>query len=278
MKRIFLALALGLWVLPGAEAQLRVQLASERNTFLLYEPIYYNVRLTNDGGMPIAFRDDESGLNPWLSFLIFDSSQKKVRRVQGVKMKDLLLQAGETKVLRVNLTQGYRLRSTGQYDVQASVRIPGGETQLTSALRFHIGQGQEIWSDIKVYDGVERKYSLLRFIDGPSLFMYARVEEESERLVYSTRRLGTIVGYTEPQAQFDERGHFHVLHIQDARVHRHTEMDRTGQILKQEDFQQYQDYAPQFTADGNGGFKITGAVSLTNRPERPKLSGDQQGL
>jgi hypothetical protein len=64
-------------------AQLRVQLLGERSTFLLYEPIVYNLVLANEGGTEVVLRDSADGLRPWLSFLIFNSAGEKIRRVQG---------------------------------------------------------------------------------------------------------------------------------------------------------------------------------------------------
>ncbi len=260
-------------------AQLRVQLIGERNTFLLYEPIVYNVALTNDAASPVELRDSADGFRSWLEFMVFDAEGKKVRRVPGKGMPDVTLGPGESKTFAVNLTPLYSLRSTGQYDVKASVHVPGGESRVTSSLRFHIGNGQEIWSDIRTVDGVERKYSLLRFIDDSSLYMYARVEEPEQRLVYATRRLGTIVGFTEPRIQFDERGHWHVMHISEARVHHHTEMNASGNLVSSADYRQWQDFAPEFVADGSGGLKVAKAINLNQgKRERPKLSADQSGL
>jgi hypothetical protein len=260
-------------------AQLRVQLLGERSTFLLYEPIVYNLVLANEGGTEVVLRDSADGLRPWLSFLIFNSAGEKIRRVQGKGMQEVVLQPGESKTFAVNLTPLYRLRSTGQYDVKASVTAVGGETRLTSSLRFYIGKGQEIWTDTRTFDGIERKFSLIRFIDRSILYMYARVEEPSQRLVYGTKRLGPIVGYTEPITQFDERGHLHVMHIAESRVHRHSELSPSGKLVKAEDFRQWQDFAPEFVGDGAGGLNVAKAIPVKQgKRERPKLSNDQRGL
>lgn len=260
-------------------AQLRVQLAGERSTFLLYEPIIYNVILTNDGASEMVLRDEAGGLRTWLEFMIFDAEGKKVRPVPGKGMPEVVLPPGETKTFAVNITPLYSLRNTGQYDVKVSVRAPGGENRVTSSLRFYIGKGQEIWSEIRTVDGVERKFSLLRFIDEDSLYMYARVAEPEQRLVYGTRRLGPIVGFTEPRCQFDAQGNWHILHISESRVHRHSKLNPSGQLLNSADYRQWQDFAPEFVSDGAGGLNVAKAIGLDQgKQERPKLSADQSGL
>ncbi|MEO0452541.1 MAG: hypothetical protein AAFY98_00205 [Verrucomicrobiota bacterium] len=281
MKNLFLVcLSLAVIGLAATDlhAQLSVRIQADRDSYLLYEPVVYTVQLSNDGDIPLALSDGDTGINPWLNFLIFDSSERRVRSIPGKSMPDLILEPGESKALAVNLIPLYQLRSTGQYDVKVSVKIPGGRTVLTSPLRFYIGKGQEIWSESQLIDGVSREYSLHLFIEGEQLYLYSRVEEPEQRLVYGTTRLGPLVGYTEPKAMFDKNGNFHVLHISNSTVHTHSMLTAGGKLVKSDDYQQIQGRAPQFVAQSDGSFKIGGAQSTSNQFERPKLSEAQQGL
>ncbi|MEM1158198.1 MAG: hypothetical protein AAGH72_08085 [Verrucomicrobiota bacterium] len=270
-------LAIGWATLVSGHAQLSVSLESTRDTFLLYEPMEFNVRLQNLTGSPIALQDHPVHKRSWLSFQIFGSSGEKIGPTGNGSLPPQVLKPGESKTLQVNITPLYKIRSTGQYDIRANVNIAGGQSFITGSIRINVGKGEVTWvRDINV-DGVKRTYSLIRFLDQSKSSLYLRVEEVDKNLVYSTTRLGEIVGFTTPDVKFDSDGKIHLLHVSTSALHRYSRLTRNGILEYQED-RQVAGMAPALIETDDGGVQLAGGFNTRKQVKRKKLSEDQMGL
>jgi hypothetical protein len=250
---------------------------SSRSTYLLFEPVVFSLQLTNTTASPLALSDHPVSGRPWLTFQIFRADGSKVMPVSGYSVPSQVVKPGESKIIDVNVTPLYRIRDTGPYDIRAVVTLAGRQSFQTGRLRFVIGKGEESWTDTREVDGEQRRYSLIRFLEKQDSNLYIRVEEPANNTVYSTSRLGTVVGYTQPQVQFDSKGHLHVLHINTSNLHRYSEISPDGQILRQED-RQVAGSVPRLVPGQDGSIDVAGGVDVNAQPSRRKLSEDQMGL
>jgi len=271
-------LVLVLWtLLTTAQAQLSLSLESSRSTFLLYESMEFDVRIQNLTGSPLALQDHPIRKRAWLSFQIFGSSGEKISATGNAVVPPQVLKPGESKTLRINITPMYKIRSTGQYDIRANVNIAGGKSFVTSSLRFNVGKGEVTWVQNKRVNGVNRTYSLIRFLDQFRSSVYLRVEEVDRNLVYSTIRLGEIVGFTKPEVEFDSEGKIHLLHVSTSTLHRYSRLTKDGALEYQED-RQVTDAAPALVKTEDGGVQLAGGFNIREQVKRKKLSEDQMGL
>ncbi|MEM6820851.1 MAG: hypothetical protein AAF558_02755 [Verrucomicrobiota bacterium] len=276
VKTFFLGLLLSL--AHQSYAQLQISLEAQRDTFLLYEPIVFKLTVTNTSASPIALTENPGSKRPWLAFQIFRADRTKVSAVDGYSVPSQIVDPGQSTTLEVNITPLYRIRSSGQYDIQAVVQVPGGRSFITTRLRFHIGIGEVGWSEDVLMNGVTRKYSLIRFLESKKSALYLRVEEPDENLVYTTTRLGSVVGFTQPQVQFDANGELHILHISASTLHRYTHASAEGAILYREDRQALPGAAPRLVEQNGGKVMVAGGVDMKGKQKRRKLSEDQLGL
>ena len=263
--------------LTTAQAQLSLSLESSRSTFLLYEPMEFDVRIQNMTGSPIALQDHPVTKRSWLSFQIFDSSGEKIASTGNATIPPQVLKPGEAKSLRINSTPMYRIRSTGQYDIRANVSIAGGKSFVTGSLRFNVGKGEVTWVQDRNVNGVQRTYSLIRFLDQHRSSLYLRVEEVDQNLVYSTIRLGEVVGFTKPEIMFDSDGKVHLLHVSTSTLHRYSRLTKDGALEYQED-RQVAGAVPTLVQTSDGGVQLAGGFNVRQQVKRRKLSEDQMGL
>ena len=261
----------------SAYGQIRVGLDGQRDTFLQFEPIVFRVKLQNTSTSPVTLQDHPVSGRPWLAFQIFKANGEKVRAVEGYSVPSQVLRPGESTAIEVNITQLYSVRETGPYDLSAVVSIAGGRSFVTGKIRFYVGKGEEVWlKEFPVGEG-KRTYSLIRFLENRESALYVRVEEPAKNLVYTTSRLGSVVGYTSPDVKRDPAGRLHILHVNTSQMHRYSVISPDGLLLEQED-RVDEGGAPRLIANESGTVKHAGGVDIRSKPKRRKLSEDQAGL
>jgi hypothetical protein len=271
-----LATALFLAAAASTQAQLRVTLAAERSTFLLYEPMVVTVQIANTSGERILLNSGAQD-RPWMSFLVRSVDGRKARTEQPLTLEPLSLEPGQSRLLSVDLTPVYAVRETGQYTVQASIQPPGRQAYLTDALVLSVGKGDTIWSKYYVDGGSKRVVSLIRFMHLRDVSLYLRVEEPQENLVYSTTRLGKLISFTSPQVELDGNRGIHIVHPVGARLYRYTRANAEGAILSQED-RESGATQPALAVRPGGVVQFVGGIEQKQRTERPRLSELQQGI
>jgi hypothetical protein len=202
----------------SARAQVGIALSAARERYLQYEPVEVIVTLRNYSGNTLTF--SKEGANRGHLFFQVEShanrfvkpAPKRANPVEG-----LVLNAGETKSLTVQLNQFYDLQRPGSYTVRAQV----GHARLTNDYRsddvtFEVREGTKVLSrqiglpgsdataKIKAYTA-----SLILFQDSEQGIYCLRVEDDE--LVYATIRLGRHIGSSEPELDADAASDIHVL-------------------------------------------------------------------
>lgn len=272
----FAVLALAFFT-PAVCAQIRVVLAVERSTHLLYEPMEVAVQITNTTDEPLVL-NTRPGERPWLSFIVKGADGNSVRTEQTLELEPLAIPPGEAKLLSVDLTPLYAIRTTGPYRVQASVQVPGRTAVLTDPLVLTVGAGDTLWTKSYSEAGTQRVVSLIRFMDRREVTLYLRVEEPRENLVYSTTRLGPVVAFTQPQVLFDKGKGIHILQPVSPKTYRYTRADKEGRVLEQVDREAAATQPTLAEKPGGEVALVGGMAPPTIETRRPKLSAAQQGL
>ena len=266
-------LSLLLWAgaAAGAEAQMRIGLAADRYTFLLYEPIVLHLTVQNDAGFDMVFQDQPG--HPWLTFLITRADRSAVNPDRQIPGRDLSLGDGKSVTLDVDVTPLYAMRETGPYKIQAVVDV-GGRQFLSAPISVTLVNGKRIWSETRNVEGSPRTYSLLRF--APSMkgtFLYLRVEDAAQNLVYSNSLLGEVIDVQPPQVLFDDAGQIHVLHLAGTETYRYTRASVDGAVLSQSVYAASDEgNAPSLARAGDGGILVAGGRQENKENRRERLS------
>jgi hypothetical protein len=266
---VFLACAV------SAQAQLRLGLTADRNAYLLYEPLALHLTLQNDAGFDLVFQDTPG--HPWLTFLVTRADHSVVSPDRSIPSQELKLAADGSVSLNIDLTPLYAMRETGLYKIRAVVDV-GGREYLSTPLEVTLSAGHRIWTETRTVDGSPRTYSLLRF--APTMqgtYLYLRVEDATQNLVYTTARLGEIVDLGKPQESFDANGQLHILSLTGNSIYRYTRAGKDGAILSQSLYDSLQDNPPHLDAASGGSVIVSGGRLQTDNTRRERLS-DVQGL
>jgi len=196
-------------------AQVDVDLALERETFLPGEPIEVAVRFANFSGGPI-----ELGKEPdWLQFTVERVGGQAVNKLSDPQESgSFQLEQATRGKLRWNLTPLFALEDPGAYRVFATVQLPDNEVQTTASLPFDIVMGAALHEPrevgVKLPDGSteRRKYLLQQVNFMKRLQLYLRITDPSESRTHAIVPLGSTVTFDRPQWVVDRETRFHVLH------------------------------------------------------------------
>ena len=274
----FCAGLLSLAAIATASAQVQVKFSQERTLYLQYEPLEVTVTLSNVTDAPISLSTDSNGKS-WLSFLVFAQDGTTVNPLKPVDLGQVTLNAKESRQFTVNLLPFYAIRSTGGYSAQAVVSIPGLTPMMTGKLFFTVGKGEKVWSQPIYNMGVQRVYSLIRFLEVNDCNLYLRVEEPDQNLVYTTVRLGKVINFTDPVELFDAEGNFHVVHVIGSNAYCYTKTDALGTIVSQEIRTGVAGLTPPTLAKSSAGeVAFVGGQGKDQKIERSKLSDTQGAL
>jgi len=260
-------------------AQIELKLSTERTNYLLYEPANLTVTVKNISGTELAFENDTKKNLPWVSFLINSDDGMPVDADQPLRPPPRLIPDEKESSITIDLTPYYKIRSTGRYSVKALVRLPGKGTFVTQPMFIWISKGDVLWSQKRFVDGAERTYSLHRFEDRSKVYLYLRVEEPEQNLVYVTTRLGEL-NYAEslPPPIFDKDGNLHILHPCTATSFVYHIAAPSGQILHKQEFETTPTI-PRLVSSPDMEVHVVGGTDLAvleKKPKRAKLSDGQK--
>jgi hypothetical protein len=275
--RRWLSLLLFLFAVSTTHAQLRVSLEGDRTTFLQYAPVSIRIVINNNTDQDILLQN--SGDNPWLSFVVARADGFPVRADQKFSPAPIAVKAGETKQVTVNITPYYAFRDAGNYKVQASVDVPGGQPIASGNLMFNVVKGQVVWQKARPVDASERTYTLLRFSpNNQSTELYLRVDDLKENLVYSVQNLGPIIAMVTPKAGFDKEGKLHVLHTSAQGNYCYSRLDANGALENQAHYEAEPEAPPSLVQTAEGTVIVLGGHVDDKTTQREKLSEATFGL
>ncbi len=262
-----LLFALTVWAVSAAQGQLSVALKADRKHYLRYEPIAVTVQLRNYSGNTLIFGDDEGANRGYLRFIVERPEGQEMRPTsRGVNpVADLILGAGESRQIELNLNHFFDLRAEGSYVVTAQI----GHQRLPSDFR-----SQPISIDVRegvpvitrslglpqVDGGASIKAltaSLLLFHDGEG-WQYC-LRAETDDAVLGTVRLGPQISGSQPQMDADAASDIHVLVQVQSRLYLYAVygLSDTGVRLRQQRYYKPDEYGPRLT-QAPGYLKVVG--------------------
>lgn len=277
--RVLAAILTGLLLsLAGAYAQIELKLSAERTNFLLYESMPLTVSIKNISGQDLLFTTTQSQSEQWISFQVNSAEGLPVDMDLPFTAQPKTIKESTEEQVVIDIMPHYKMRSTGRYEVRAQVKVPGKGTFVTPPMVIWLGGGDTLWSQKRSVDGAERVYSLMRFAVRATTYLYVRVEEPHQNLVYSTLRLGELnYAVPLPSPIFDKDGALNILHPATATTFLYTKIGRDGNVTYWEEFRNVPSL-PQLVSTPDHTVRVQGGSSITLAPPpklRPKLSEGQ---
>lgn len=252
-----------------------MKVENERAQYLLYEPLFLRISITNNSGQDLVFEDPGNGRS-WIDFVVTnDSNRAMIKKDHEAKFKNLLIPAGQTKALQINVTPLYNIRETGSFHISAVLQV-GGREFVSEGTPVVIVNGQTVWQSKRTVEGNLLTYSLIRFTPSPDgTFLYLRIEDEAENAVYTTERLGEVVSFTDSKTVFDADNNLHILHVNGKGAYRYTRVDWKGNVQEKANFTSVNDSQPQLFTTRDGAVLVQGGRKEDATNQRELLSAAQ---
>lgn len=232
--RLILALVLAT---SGLQAQVRVELGTERSLYVRYEPVIATVSITNLSGRELELSDDAG--QPWFGFQIQTSSGRPVStRAASYSLNPAQMGPGQTLTRQINLTPLYAMDDFGGYRVRASVFLKQEQKFYSSTpISFELTEGREIWQQ-KVGvplghpdSGTTRVITLLAHRLPQTTALYIRIEDPERGKIYCTHRIGRFVNFGKPTVLLDSQNEIHILQLLAPRNYLYSHFGLNGEVI-----------------------------------------------
>jgi hypothetical protein len=269
MRTLWLPFLALLSLITGLSGQIRVELGRPSISYMQYESIIMDVRITNMSSEPLDLGNVEG--KSWLRFSVKRGSGSSVRPTQEFTQPPVHLEPGDTARFGFNLLPFYAIREIDNYTVTALVRMPTLSGDLISnAVQFSVVNGITLWSREIVLpeESDKRLFSLLSFYRNDQNQIYAQVESEPQNLVYLCMPLGTVLAGERPRTEFDPSLDWHILYRAAPDTYRYFKFTSKGRLLQQETLAGGGS-RPTLIPDASGTWALVGGVDpKTQQGER----------
>ncbi len=249
---------------PEASAQLTVGIELNRDAYLLYEPVYATVEVTNGAGT--SFVLGGKGAMPWVTFNLAKGDGSILTPYQGasIDMEPTVIKAGQTIKRRVRLDAVYPLAERGNFNVRCSVYFPPLDRYFpTRPSRFDVHEGRTIWErSVGLASGAGggfRKYSVLVYDALQRSTLYFRVTDESRGRVLGSFALGNLALHREPQIAMDSLNATHILFLAAPKIYLYAVIGPDGQVHVQEQYREGAGGRPTLVT-ASGQIAVSGGI------------------
>lgn len=231
-------------VLP-ARGQVELTARVENDQVLLYERLPIEVKVTNRAGTPLMVGE---GGDAVLDIRVERRPGQEAPRQAGRgRMAPVLVKAGATQTIRLDLNDLFDLRRTGAITILPRLRYEG-QTYSARRLLVEIVPGLEVARFRYMVPGAEggvRLCSLRTLHRDRAQRIFFRLENETDKLCYGVFDLGRLVSHAQPTLESDTVGQVHVLHQSGPLRFTHSVFKPNGEMVKQE-----------FLSKGNGPTRL----------------------
>ncbi len=268
--------------LSFASAQVTVEITQEQRQFVSGEALKAAVRITNLSGQTLHLGADPD----WLTFEIATRDGQVVPKLADAPVTgEFVLDSSKVAVKRVDLAPYFGLSQAGNYQVVATVHLPGWKRELASAPKsFDVIQGVKLWEQevgVPKAPGNStgepeiRRYVLQQanYYRG-QLRLYVRVTDNYGKAIRVTP-IGPIVSFGRPERQVDKSSSLHLLFQEGASAFNYTVCNLAGEIIAHQTYD-YVDSRPRLRVDDEGNISVYGGnrrVTATDVPP-PKSDDD----
>ncbi|HWL51296.1 MAG TPA: hypothetical protein VNQ90_02605 [Chthoniobacteraceae bacterium] len=245
MRRLLIPVfLLTLLALFGEQAQAQVQVGLEikRRLFVAYEPVVATVTIRNMSGRDLPLADE--GSTPWFGFQVVRDDGRPVGPfANSYQLEPLIIPAGQTVRRSVTLNTLYPINDYGLYRIRATIYFSPHKKYFQSVVRnIEISEGKVFWRQtVGVPDGMQgsgetRIISALKFRKLDANYLYIRIEDPDNGLVYCTFPTDRLISGMEPQLMLDLSNQLHVLQVSGPKTYLHTQVDLNGKMLSRETY------------------------------------------
>ena len=247
-----------------ASAQVTVELVLDQEQYLPGEAIPVAVKITNRSGQVMHLGSDPA----WLTFTIESADGYVVAKQSEVPVEGAFeLESSQMGIKRVNVAPYFAIRKTGRYKLTATLRIRDwAKIQSTTPKAFDIINGVELWSqEFGLPNGTNtipevRKYTLIEAnYLREQLRLYVEVADAVSHRTYKVLPLGSLVSFSQPEAQVDGTSRLHVLWQAGARGFNYCILNSAGNVVQQESYDNYNS-RPRLTVNGSGEVLVVGGI------------------
>ncbi len=273
MNRFLPAFLLILLLGGVTHAQVTVEVAFEKESYLPHESCLAEIRITNFSGRTLRLPAEAD----WLDLSVESTEGYIVARLAPIPPAEVLeIPSAARGKRRVDLTPAFNLTQPGRYRVVATVRLTElGLEPASPPAHFTILSGVPLWeqtvgvpADTAGRSPEVRRYALLQTNDRKRLALYARITDETERRVFRVFPLGTVLSFGRPEAQVDRAGRLHVLFQTGARQFTYYVISPAGKVLTRHLYQ-ISDSRPRLRMSAGGDIAVRGGFRLKSAYDIP---------
>lgn len=277
--KYIIGICLLLFVGQSVFAQLAMQLGSNQLTYMLFEPMYFSLKIRNDSGRPMVFGTDDA-IRAEVFFEVQDAKYKPMEEFPAKAVmlnQGKVINPGQIVDLVFKFSDIYKLNKSGIYRIHAYVKHPQlKETFKSNDIRIDVSKGSEIWSreiglpenylsmnKEKVSADKSRFFRLKTLIDGTSKYYYCVLEDSQK--IYQIIRLGQVYGIDLPQKAVDMAGVLHVMVPYGSKLYKYYQVDIDGELAGKIQYLKSSKTTPRIIADNNGKVYVSGGdVAIPN--------------
>ena len=269
LKRLVLLMAF-IVTTSSVYAQIEIGANFKRSRLLQFEKIKTTLVLVNNSGSRLFFakNDEKSGMD-FEVFRVDGTQRTRLKLFKHQKdfnpVQGLILAAGETRAMTVNLNSYYPMSSTGEYEVIARIRharIPGKIFQ-TKAKFLKVEEG--FVNETRNFgvrnpengEVVSRKYDIQSFTKLENTVYVLKVYDD--KWVYSLNRLGPQVMGIPLKHEVDAFSNIHVLIQLKPKIFRHMLFNSKGKMKQSKFYKASFENVPALVRDlGVGKVSVSG--------------------
>jgi hypothetical protein len=260
--------ALGLSAL-WASAQIDVAWALVNSRTVQMEPIEARVRISNHTGRELNF---SPGGNARLWFMVEDRPTSPVGSTgQPVLREPVSIPSGESREVRVDLLDGYRIVKGQSYSVTPIVEV-GGARFAGRRLSLEVQPGLELLRrEYGMPNSMDARAASLRMIHRDrSDKLFVRIENAATGFCLGVYELGRMIRFFSPRLELDGEGVFHVLHQSGPDRFVHSRFDYDGAPAGTEIYIAEASGIALVQGDG-GQLRVVGGTAYVEDPDNPGM-------
>jgi hypothetical protein len=253
----------------AAQAQVEITWSLAHNRTVLMEPIMATVRIANYSGHDL---DLTPRGNARLTFDVEDQPTSTVRTTgQPLVKQALIIPAGDTREVEVNLLDAYRIIQGQSYMLKPMVEFDGVRFS-GERLSLEVQPGLRLLErDYGMRSSGEARSISLRLIHRePGDRLFFRIDNSSTGYCLGVYELGRVIRFFVPRLEQDRDGAFHVLHQSGPDRFVHTRFGYDGGFIGFEFFSA-ETSAIDLVRDENGAVEVTGGNRFEEDPENPGM-------
>ncbi len=231
--------------LASSQAQVQVDIAMKRSLFIVYEPILVTVTITNLSGKELLLVDNPQ--HTWFGFQVETLDGRPLPPVGGTYLNEPIALGSGQKISRtVNLTPLFPIGEFGSYRIKANVFVAESNRYFSSpSLNIEITDGKVLWNKtVGVPEGEPgagstRTISLLAHRLPQSNYLYLRIEDKPNGVIYCTHQLGRFLSFGEPDILLDQANQIHILQNSAPKTFIYTKVGLNGKVLGQKTYNEF---------------------------------------